>query len=300
MKRLLPLLLLLATAANGAGPISRPGDRGPFLATRGGAAIPTGGSAPAAPAARTPAPAPGAGPHGAPPRAIVFPQPPVGPVPPYAPRVTSWTTDSHGRVNGYRVSAPAVDVNPFSGLPIATAPAAPPPVERVVTERVYPIPEPDAAEADAAEAQALARKLGDGAPAVRAVDDERFRTDVLPAVLAGYRFDGTSLVPAYAYEVSGASVRRTALPDAAPLPPPTAEQVRAAFVAGATFLVPRKASFTVPCGACAGTGRVAVQRIVRDDGAPDRIAYAACRRCGGHGTRKAEATRLFEVSRKAD
>ena len=38
--------------------------------------------------------------------------------------------------------------------------------------------------------------------------------------------------------------------------------------------------------------------ILGDDGSPDRIAYAACRRCGGHGTRKAEATRLFAVSRQ--
>ena len=126
----------------------------------------------------------------------------------------------------------------------------------------------------------------------------RFRADVLPLVRSEYRLDGRSLVPAYEYAVSGARVRKTARPEAAPLPQPGTEIIMEAFEAGAVFVIPRKASFTVPCGACAGTGRTAVQRIVRDDGAPDRIAYAACRRCGGHGTMKAEATRLFTVSRE--
>ena len=180
----------------------------------------------------------------------------------------------------------------------STPPPPPPPRERVVTERVYPLPEPSRAAAEAAEEEALLAKLGGGEPVEKSVDEARFRADVLPIVRSEYRLDGRTLVPAYEYAVSGARVRKTARPEAAPLPQPGTEIIMEAFEAGAVFVIPRKASFTVPCGACAGTGRTAVQRIVRDDGAPDRIAYAACRRCGGHGTMKAEATRLFAVSRE--
>ena len=217
--------------------------------------------------------------------------------------MTGWTTDRHGRVNGYHVVVPAVDVNPFAGMPLVTTPVAappPPPPTRIVRERVYELPPPSAARATAAEEDALEEKLaGEAGPIERAVDEARFRADVLPRVRSEYRFDGTALVPAYAYEVAGATVRRTARPEAAPLLQPSAETILAAFEAGATFLVPRQAPYTVPCGACAGTGRVAARRIVRDDGSPARIGYAGCRRCGGSGTKKAEATRLFEVSREA-
>ena len=291
------LVFLAATAA--AGPISGPGGSGPFLATRGGSAIPkpVSAPAPARPAAVAPKPAPPA------PRRF------GGPLySPYGPRMTGWTTDTHGRVNGYHVVLPAVEENPFAGMPLVTTPVAgrgtppppppPPPVERVVTERVYVLPAPSAAKAEAAEAAALAEKLGDGTPTPKKVDEARFRADVLPVVRSDWRFDGSALVPAFSYEVSGASVRKTARPEAAPLPQPSVEQVMAAFGRGASFTVPRKASFSVPCGACAGTGRVAARRIVRDDGSPDRIEWGACPRCGGAGTRTLEATRLFEVSRK--
>ncbi|MBQ3810376.1 MAG: hypothetical protein II839_06105, partial [Kiritimatiellae bacterium] len=240
------------------------------------------------------------------PRAVRFlPPQPVGPVAPWEPRVTGWTTDRHGRVNGYHVVVPAVEENPFAGMPLVTTPVAgwstppPPPPERVVTERVYPLPEPSRAAAERAEKASLLEKLGDGAPVARKVDGARFRADVLPIVRNEYRIDGRTLVPAYEYAVSGTTVRKTPRPEAAPLPQPGTEAILAAFEADAVFTVPRKASFTVPCGACAGTGRVAVERIVRDDGSPARIGYAACRRCGGSGTKKTEATRLFEVSREA-
>ena len=299
MKRFLPLLFfLLAPFARAVGPISRPGDPGPFLATRGGAAIPTSGGA----AHPAPAPAkPAAGP--AIPWAVRTPPPVVGPVAPWEPRVTGWSTDGRGRVNGYHVVVPAVDVNPFAGMPLVTTPVAappPPPPTRIVRERVYELPPPSAARATAAEEDALEEKLaGEAGPIERAVDEARFRADVLPRVRSEYRFDGTALVPAYAYEVAGATVRRTARPEAAPLPQPSAETILAAFEGGATFLVPRQAPYTVPCGACAGTGRVAARRIVRDDGTPDRIEYAACGRCGGRGTKKTSVTRLFSVTRAA-
>ena len=217
--------------------------------------------------------------------------------------MTGWSTDRHGRVNGYHVVMPAVDVNPFAGMPfVTTAPSAPvAPAARVVRERVYELPRPSAAKAKAAEEEALAEKLaGEAVPVPREADEARFRADVLPAVRSDYRFDGRSIVPAYAYEVRGLSVRKTARPEAAPFPQPSAETILAAFDAGAAFLVPRKAAYAVPCGACAGTGRVAVRRIVRDDGSPDRIEYAACERCGGRATRRVEATRLFSVSKKPD
>lgn len=296
-------LAALAVSSQGAGPMSGPGGPGPFLATRGPAAVPS-----AQTPARAPAPVAPARPTA--PWAARFPPPRVGPVAPWEPRVTHWTTDRHGHVNGYHVVVPAVEDNPFAGMPLVATPVAgrppppPPPAERivterVVTERVYPLPEPSDAAAERAERKALLEKLGDGAPAVRTVDEARFRADVLPIVRNEYRLDGRTLVPAYEYAVSGASVRKTARPEAAPLPQPGTEAVMAAFEAGAVFVVPRKASFAVPCGACAGTGRVAVERIVRDDGSPARIGYAGCRRCNGGGSKKAEATRLFEVSREA-
>lgn len=279
----------VVAAAAAADPISRPGDPGPFLATRGGA-VPRAGAA----AAPVPKPAP------PPVRRVVHPVYST-----WGPRFAGWSTDSRGRVNGYRVAVPAIEENPFAGMPLVTVPAAawpppppPPPVERVVTERVYPLAAPSASRAKASEEDALAQRIGDGArPDAKTVDEARFRADVLPTVRSDWRFDGKALVPAFVYEVSGASVRKIARPEAAPLPQPSVEQVLAAFDAGAVFVVPRKASFAVPCGACAGTGRVPVRRIVRDDGSPDRIEHGACGRCGGRGTRTLAATRLFSVSK---